>query len=189
MAMEIKYGYKLFEMNSKGKLFPLFIDKGNEVPMGKWIHGKYVPTKGFSPRAGWHLGADVPDAPWLKGYTGTPTGAYKSRFRNGKRVWAECAYNATIDYNQDVALLKKKCFVDHLPENGFYFFREAGKGVWIITSDIQVTRILTEGERREIMLRKGYDEVEAFADYNRRLAKRAKKGKKTIEDQYNDWLA
>lgn len=185
-----RIGYKLFEMNSKGNLFPLFIDKGNEVPVGEWIHAKYVPTKGFSPRGGWHLGADVPDAPWLKGYTGTPEGAYKSRFRNGKRVWAECVYNASIDYNEEVMTLKGKCFKDHIPENGYYFFREAGKGVWVITSDIFVTRLIDEEERKEIMLQKGYDEIEAFSDYNRRLAKRARKQKRKGNklETFNDFI-
>ncbi len=66
--METKIGYKLFEMNKDGTLFPLFIGKNREVPMGEWIVAEYIPTKGFAARGGWHIGADVPDAPWLKGY-------------------------------------------------------------------------------------------------------------------------
>ena len=58
------------------------------------------------------------------------------------------------------------------PENGFYFFREVGKGTWVITSDIKIVRILTESERKEIMLKKGYDEKAAFKKYKETLEKR-----------------
>ena len=169
-----KIGYKLFERNERGELFPLFIDKNTPVPIGKWIPAEYHPTKGFAARGGWHIGADVPDAPWLKSYDGTDVGCYKPRWKHGKRVWCEVEYNATTDYNKEVSLLPKKCFVDKVPENGFYFFREVGKGTWVITSDIKVTRILTEEERIEIMNERGYNEVEAFKKYKETFEKRMK---------------
>lgn len=179
----IKIGYKLFEMDRHGVLYPLFIDKYTPVPMGVWIHGVYAPTEGFSPRAGWHLGADVPDAPWLKGFDGTARGMYKSqRGKTFKRVWAAVEYNAAHDYTEEVQELPGKCFVDHVPENGYYLFREAGKGVWVVCSDIRVTRIITESERQEIMAAAGYDEVAAFESYNKVLAKRIKN-----RDKYFDW--
>ena len=31
--MKIGHGYKLFEMNAEGKIFPLFIGKTKETPM------------------------------------------------------------------------------------------------------------------------------------------------------------
>lgn len=36
--MKTGIGYKLFEMDSKGALFSLFIDKAKEIEMNKWIH-------------------------------------------------------------------------------------------------------------------------------------------------------
>lgn len=174
MENTIKTGWKLFEENKDGQLFPLFIDKNTECLIGEWQKAKYEPTKGFAPRGGWHLGADVPDAPWLKGYDGSDTGCYKSRWKNGRRVWCEVEYNANHDYNEEVLALPKKCFADRCPDDGFYFFREVGKGVWIITSDVRIVRKISEEERQEIMKAKGYDEVEAYAKYKEAFEKRMK---------------
>lgn len=166
------YGFKLFEMNSDGEFFPLFIDKNNSIPLGEWIPAGYHPTKGFAARGGWHIGADVPDAPWLKAYDGSNTGCYKSRWKHGKRVWCLVEYNANHDYSEEVKKLKKKCFEDRVPEDGWYPFREVGKGTWIITSDIKIIRVLSEKERRDIMKAKGYDETSAFAKYKAAFEKR-----------------
>lgn len=166
-------GYKLFEMNAEGKLFPLFIGKSKETVVGEWIHAENLPTKGFANRPGWHIG-DIPDAPWLKGYTGDEYGVYRSRFSKGKRVWCEVEYNDTIDYNEIVNSLPKKCFVDKIPENGFYLFREVGKGTWVITSDIKVVRIISEEERKTILRNIGYDEVAAYRKYKQAFEKRMK---------------
>ena len=174
MDKKIKVGYKLFEMNKEGKLFPLFIGKNTETSIGEWVKAEYIPTKGFAARGGWHIGADIPDAPWLKGYDGSDLGVYKSRFSKGKRVWCEVEYNATIDYNNEAQNLPKKCFMDKVPENGFYFFREVGKGTWVITSEIRIVRILSEAERQEVMLNKGYNEKEAYKKYKETFEKRMK---------------
>lgn len=167
-----KVGYKLFEMNKYGELFPLFIGKNEIIPVGKWVKAEYLPTKGFASRGGFHIGADVPDAPWLKAYDGTDTGFYRSRFVKGKRVWCEIEYNSNHDYNEEVQKLPKKCFVDKVPEDGFYFFREVGKGTWVITSDIKIVRIIDEAERQQIMKEKGYDEIEAYSKYKKTMEKR-----------------
>ena len=170
---KIKYGYKLFEENNKGELFPLFIGKNIPTPMNQWIPAQFIPTKGFASRGGWHIG-ELPDAPWLKGYDGTELGCYKSRWKTGKRVWCLVEYNATIDYNPVVKTLPKKCFVDKVPENGYYFFREIGKGVWSITSDIKVVKKISEIERQEILKAHGYDEKEAYKKYKETFEKRMK---------------
>jgi len=169
--MIIKYDYKLFEENGNGQLFPLFIGKNEVVPIGKWIHAEFLPTPGFAQRGGWHIG-ELPDAPWLKGYNGTPLGCYKSRWKTGRRVWCLVQYNATHDYNPVVAKLPGKCFADRIPEDGYYFFREAGKGTWSITSDIKVIRKLTESERREILRKADYDEVKEYSRYKTAFEKR-----------------
>lgn len=173
--VKIGRGYKLFEMNKAGELFPLFIDKNKAVPVGKWIPAEYHPTKGFAARGGWHIGADVPDAPWLKAYDGTETGYYKPRWKGGRRVWCEIEYNASHDYNREVAELPKKCFTDRVPEDGYYFFREVGKGTWVITSDIKVIRVLTEKERHTIMKERGYSEAAAYSKYKETFEKRGVK--------------
>lgn len=165
--MKTMLGYKLFEENSDGKLFPLFIGKNEETPMNQWIHAEFIPTKGFACRGGWHIG-EMPDAPWLK----AADGSYKSRWKTGRRVWCLIEYNANNDYNSYVENLPKKCITDGIPEDGFYFFREVGKGVWSITSDIKVIRKISEEERQQILENLGYNEAEAFAPYKRAMEKR-----------------
>lgn len=169
-GMEVRYGFKLFEENKDGKLFPLFIGKNEETPMEKWIHAEFIPTKGFAARGGWHIG-DMPDAPWLKDASGN----YKSRWKTGKRVWCVVAYNATVDYNGYVEKLPKKCITDGIPENGFYYFREVGKGTWSITSDIMVIGKITEEQRQKYLADHGYNEAEAFEPYRKAMEKRMKK--------------
>jgi hypothetical protein len=56
--------YKLFTQRSDGTLGPLFIDKRTVVPVGQWLTGVCVPTKGFAVRKGWHA-ASAPVAPHL----------------------------------------------------------------------------------------------------------------------------
>ena len=169
--MKTMFGYKLFEEDKNGFLYPLFIGKNEITPMNEWIHAEFIPTKGFASRGGWHIG-ELPDAPWLKGYDGTDVGYYKSRWKTGRRVWCIVEYNATHDYNEEVSKLPKKCFVDKVPENGFYFFREVGKGVWSITSDIKVVKKISEEERQKILKENGYNEVEAFSKYKKAFEKR-----------------
>ena len=103
-------------------------------------------------------------------------GTYKSqRSKYWKRVWAEVEYNSENDYTDIVSTLPKKCFVDKLPENGYYKFRETGcNRIWIIADQMRITRILSEGERQNILKEANYDEMEAFEPYRQAMAKRMK---------------
>lgn len=168
----IKTGYKLFEQREDGKLFPLFIGKNIETPMNEWVPAEIVENHpGFAHRPGWHLGVELPSAPWLMGADGT----YKSqRGKKFKRVWCEVEYVADIDYTPIVEQLPKKCFTDRLPENGFYNFKESGNRLWVIADRIRITRILSEEERMSILKEKNYDEIAAFAPYKAVFEKRMK---------------
>lgn len=170
--MEIRTGYKLFEMRDDGKLFPLFIGKTKETPMNEWVPAEIIMEhRGFSHRPGWHLGATMPSAPWLMSADGT----YKSqRGKKFKRVWCEVEYVADIDYTNEVLKLPKKCFTDRLPDGGFYNFRESGNRLWVIADRIRITRVINEEERMEILNSMGYDEQEAFAPYKEAMEKRMK---------------
>jgi len=171
--MEIKTGYKLFEMRKDGKLFPLFIGKKKETQMNKWIPAEIIMEhKGFSHRPGWHIGATMPSAPWLLSADGT----YKSqRGKRFKRVWCEVQYAADVDYTDTVMRLPKKCFTDRLPDGGYYNFRESGDRLWIIADRIKVTKILSEEERIEKLKELGYDENVAFEPYKKAFEKRMNK--------------
>ena len=170
----IKTGYKLFEMRDDGKLFPLFIGKTKETPMNEWVPAEIVMEhKGFSHRPGWHLGAQLPSAPWLMGVDGTYKSQRGKRFR---RVWCEVEYVADIDYTEEVQNLPKKCFTDRLPDNGFYNFRESGDRLWVIADRIKIIRTLEENERVQMLNSMGYNEMEAFEPYRKALEKRIKAG-------------
>lgn len=170
----VKTGWKLFEMNEDGRLFPLFINKKEETPMNEWVMAEIIDYHpGFAHRPGWHLsdGSFSPDAPWLKSFDGT----YKSqRGKRFKRVWCEVEYMADIDYTDIVEKLPKKCFTDRLPDMGFYKFRESGGRLWVIADRIRITRILSEDERQQILKEMNYDEAAAFTPYRQAMAKRMK---------------
>ena len=164
-----KIGYKLFEMRDDGKLFPLFIGKTKETLMNEWIPAENLPTRGYSIRPGWHIGATMPSAPWLMSLDG----AYKSqRGKRFKRVWCEVEYVANIDYTSEVEKLPRKCFTDRLPDGGFYKFRESGDRLWIIADRIKVNRIISEDERQKILKAMNYDESVAFEPYRKAMQKR-----------------
>lgn len=164
--------YKLFEKDTENNLYPLFIDKNNAYPMGEWIKAeniKYHP--GFASRPGLHCG-QLPAAPHLMSYGKNGEGYYKGRRKGWTRVWVECECNCTIDYNDEVSKLSKKCFTDRLPENGWYYFKEYGKTTWIITDSIKINRILNEDERQEILKNASYDEQEEWIPYRKAFEKR-----------------
>ena len=167
--MNTQIGYKLFEMDMNNNLYPLFIDKRTSYPIGEWIQAENHPTKGYAKRPGLHVG-QICSAPWLMSADGT----YKSqRSKYWKRVWCEVEYNVTVDYTGVVEQLPKKYFTDHIPENGFYKFRETGcDRIWIITDRIKITKIISEEERMEILQSMNYDETEAFAPYKAAFEKR-----------------
>ena len=169
MNQNIKKGWKLFEMNADGKLYPLFIGKTKETPIGEWVYGEIIPTSKFSVRPGWHLNCELPSAVHLMSADGT----YKSqRGKKFKRVWCEVEYVADIDYTEMVERLPKKCFTDRLPDGGFYKFREQGNRLWIIADRIRVVRIIDESERMSILKKANYDEEFAFTPYKMALEKR-----------------
>ena len=170
--MEIKRGWKLFEMRDDGKLFPLFIGKQTETPMNEWVMAEIIMEhNGFAHRPGWHIGAMMPSAAWLMGADGTYKSQRGKRFR---RVWCEVEYVADIDYTDVVEQLPRKCFTDRLPDNGFYRFRESGNRLWVIADRIRVTRVISEAERQQILADMNYDEQEAFEPYRLAMAKRMK---------------
>lgn len=168
--MKVKKGYKLFEQRDDGKLFPLFIGKTKETPMNEWVMAEIVENHpGFASRPGWHIGSTIPSAPWLMSADGT----YKSqRGKRFKRVWCEVEYVADVDYTEDVLQLPKKCFVDRLPDGGFYNFRESGNRLWIIADRIKITKVIDEEERAGILKAMNYDEQEAFVPYKAAFDKR-----------------
>lgn len=56
--MKIVEGYKLFRQRKDGTLGPLFINRRQRVPVGRWLAAEDHPTKGFARRPGWHAGRE-----------------------------------------------------------------------------------------------------------------------------------
>lgn len=48
--MKTLKGYKLFEQDPIGNLYPLFIGKKNSMPIKEWQKAEILPTKGFAVR-------------------------------------------------------------------------------------------------------------------------------------------
>ena len=171
--MKTKTTYKLFEMDIEGNLYPLFLDKNTIYPIGEWIKAEIHYSDKFAHRPGLHCGI-IPAAPWLMSYGPNGEGCYKGRRKGWKRVWAEIECNITVNYNDEVSQLKKKCFTNKIPENGWYYFKEYGKATWIITDKIKIIKVLSEDERQMILRDVGYDEAKEWIPYKAALEKRKK---------------
>jgi len=62
--MKTKTVYKLLRKRKDGTLGPLFINRRQVIPVGKWLNAECHPTKGYAVRPGWHTMAE-PNAPHL----------------------------------------------------------------------------------------------------------------------------
>ena len=165
--------YKLFRVSkkNKGKLFPLFVDASNEVPLNKWLeakegekndNGKVKSKLGpLAFRPGWHL-SDIP----LAIHIGVKGESGEIEYMNSQYVWCECEYDDSKNY-QDIAnergtkngkFVAKNAFLDYIPLNGFYRYKTSPKmlGNWIISGNIKVIRVLSDEEVKNILLEKGY---------------------------------
>lgn len=81
--------YKLLRVKKDGKLYPLFINKTVETPIGEWLIAECIPTKGFAVRQGFHC-TFIPFAPHLK-----------MELSNGEqRVWVECEVEDFTTYDR-----------------------------------------------------------------------------------------
>lgn len=165
--------YKLFCVckRKQGKLFPLFVDTSNEVPLNEWLeakegeknnNGKVKSKLGpLAFRPGWHL-SDIP----LAIHIGVKGKSGKIEYMNSQYVWCECEYDDSINY-QNIAnergtkkgkLIARDAFLDYIPINGFYRYKTSPSmlGTWIISGKIKVLRVLNDEEVKNILIEKGY---------------------------------
>lgn len=166
--------YKLFRVSKKhkGKLFPLFVDSSNDVPLNTWLeakegekneNGKVKSKLGpLAFRPGWHL-SDIP----LAIHIGVKGDSGKIEYMNSQYVWCECEYDDTVDYQQianergtkNGKIVHKNAFIDYVPKNGFYRYKTSPKmlGTWIIAGNIKILRVLDDAEVAQILKEKGYE--------------------------------
>jgi hypothetical protein len=145
--VKTKKAYKLFATKKKqpGKLFPLFIGATQATPIGQWVPAKFIPTKGFSKRPGWHVGP-LPIANHLKKKDGT---------YGEDRVWAEVEIPADVDWQPIASASPTKDIKGEVPVGGFYRFprpKHQG-GEWMIAGALKVNKILSNDEVENIIKR------------------------------------
>ena len=140
--------YKLFRKKG-GKLFPLFVNANEEVPVGEWLTAQigakaddtHVKSRlgALSLRPGWHS-CTVPFTDWI-GKRGEDGKLYQ---RPGT-VWAECEIEGEP---QEVTARNG---LRELPDT-WYHFRTNAKQIWpwIISRKIKVVRTLTHDEVERI---------------------------------------
>jgi hypothetical protein len=147
-------GYKIFRTlkTRPGEIFPLFLDATTPVPIGEWLIAKAMPKKtGFALRPGWHSG-QFPEANQIRQ---TSTGKYPLT-----HVWAEVEIPADIDYQAQADKSPTKDIKGRIPENGYYRFHNPSQKnkmsvPWYISGAIKVNRIISEGERLDILRENG----------------------------------
>ena len=172
-------GYKLMRQGKDGRLYPLFVDRNKETPMGVWLDAiegelKVDPKTGVKKvksslgdlayRPGWHLG-DIPFASHI-GIKG-PSG--KIEYMNPSHVWVEVLSAADISYQQEAdangvnkktgKLNKARADIKHLPTDGYYRFKTNPNmtGEWIITGSMKLNRVLSDEEAAKIVRNAGYE--------------------------------
>lgn len=172
--------YKLFKVYTKspGKLFPLYVNANEEIPVGKWIsakcgemtnNGKVKSKLGeLCFRPGFHL-SDIPLATHIgvKGNSGT------IEFIKPDTIWCECEYSDKINYqvkankngiNSHGNVIPKNAYLKEIPVNGFYRYKTNPQqlGTWIIAGEIKIIRVLSDTEVNKILQKNGMTPMPRF---------------------------
>ena len=165
--------YKLFKVVD-GKLYPPIVKNtgAKETPTGVWIKcgspefveissswGKpqvSQTSKGnLSFRAGWHLG----ELPYAPQFESKKNPGYLS---SDKFVWAECDYDATVDYQdramsygftKDGKFTNSAAGLPYRPIGGYYKYRtnpNPNTIAWVITGSMKVNKVLSDAEVEKI---------------------------------------
>ncbi len=163
--------YKLFKQR-EGKLYPLFVDAKEEVPVGQWLKAKagdLLPSGkvkaeisgGLAYRPGWHAG-DLPTATHIGAKShGNPK--LPPDTRRSDEVWAEVDMANDVDWQKvadERARITKKGtpdpktahITDQVPYGGFYRYKTSPtmQGNWMIGGDMRVNRLLSDDEVKTI---------------------------------------
>lgn len=161
-------GYKLFRTmkTQKGKIFPLYVNANEAIPIGVWIDAKEgeraengkvksrLNLLAFRP--GWHINDGCPYVTHIgiKGASG------EIEFLNPQHVWAEVEYSDEINYQEEAnangwkngKFNPRDADLDHIPVNGFYKYKTNPNmfGSWVIAGSMKVNRLLSDAEVIEL---------------------------------------
>lgn len=170
--------YKLFKV-ANGKLYPPVVSNtgAKETPTNVWIKcgspefvevsaswGKpqvSQTSKGsLAFRAGWHLG----ELPYAPQFESRKNPGYLS---SDKFVWAECEYDATINYQdramsygftKDGKFTNSAAGLPYRPIGGYYKYRtnpNPNTIAWVITGSMKVNKVLEDSEVEKICKENG----------------------------------
>lgn len=130
--------YKLFRTlkSRPGELFPLFIGKTTPVVCDEWNDAKFIPTKGFAPRPGWHSGI-LPVAPHLR---------TRENCIHPNRVWAKVLMPNDVDWQSVADASPTRDIRDRVPAGGYYRFATSKLqgGAWMIGGAVKIVEVLTD---------------------------------------------
>ena len=152
--------YKLLRVK-KGRLFPLFVEAGRELPMGEWLdaHVGKLADEGhvrsrlgiLALRPGWHS-CSVPFTDWIGKKKG------RALVQRKDTVWAECE----VEGEQ----LKAPMEGLRIIPQGWYLFRTKARQPfpWVISDRIKIVRILSHDEVKAICKANGVQAQELEDD-------------------------
>lgn len=147
--------YKLFKIKN-GKLYPLYVEAGREMPLGKWLSANvgtkvdetHVKAKGcggkLSLRPGFHS-TETPFTDWIGKKNANGVLAQRK-----DTVWCECEIKGKQLFVPDRYGSRRLL-------DGWYYFKTNAKQKepWIISNKIKINKILSNDEVDEICLSKG----------------------------------
>ena len=141
-----------------GKLFPLYANRTQEVPIGVWLDAEMGKTA-MAPRPGWHV-TDLPRTSQI-GKKG-PGGVIDRQ--HAHTVWAEVEIAADVDWQAEADRRgkpkkdgtidpKTKEIRDEVPVDGFYRYKTKTEmeGEWMISGAMKINRILEDSEVDQIL--------------------------------------
>lgn len=162
-------GYKLFRVSkkNKGKLYPLFVNANEEIPVGEFIEakcgemnkqGKVKSRLGaLAFRPGFHL-SNIPYAKHIgrKGESG------EIEFMNENYVWCKCEYTNKINYqlqanengkNKKGIVIPRNAYLKDIPYDGYYRYKTNPNMYedWIIAGGIKMIKVLSDEEVNKIL--------------------------------------
>lgn len=148
------HGFKLFRIKG-GKLYPLYILRNEEIPIGVWLEAKEGPrtldgkVKGkmtLAYRPGWHIAGTKPEAPQITNQENC--------------VWCEVEYKTNHDYCPEANAngwkngrwAAVRADIKRIPVDGFYTYKTSAKQTepWIIAGEMKVVKVLSEREVEEL---------------------------------------
>lgn len=183
--------YKLFRTKESdpSKLYPLFVNADQEVPVGKWIDAEVGPITEagkvksklgpLAYRPGWHAG-DLPIATHIGGKSDPTMKA--PDYRPPNQVWAEVEMPNDVDWQTIAAqraernkmgeiIPRTAHITDQLPEGGHYRYKTNPNmtGDWMIGGSMKVNRVLSPEEVMSINEAAGVSDLPPWTPLSKAL--------------------